>query len=325
MSTRSAAEHFPRRSRRDVLAPIAAVALAACAPRAGAGAGLRIGYQRNGVLLLARSRGLDPAPAALAKVQWVEFPSGPPLLEALSAGAVDFGATGDAPPIFAQAAGAALRYVAVQPITGEGEAIVVPPGSPLREARDLRGRRIAFTKASSSHLLVVKALAAAGLTLAQVEPVYLAPSDAAGAFSRRAIDAWATWDPYLALVQRDQGARVLVSGASLRRSDAFFLASQRLSETAADALRALLNALRSEAAWGRAHTAPLVALVAKANGLPPDVVATSLRRGPLAVDPLTPEVLQRQQLSADTFADLGIIPRRITVADAAWTGWSPSK
>jgi sulfonate transport system substrate-binding protein len=300
-----------------------AAALSACAPRAGAGEGVRIGYQKSGVLLLARSRGAVAAAMRPTKVDWIEFPSGPPLLEALSAGAVDFGATGDAPPIFAQVAGAPLRYVAVQPLTGEGEAVVTPPVSPLREARDLRGKRIAFTKASSSHLLVIKALASAGLTLADVEPIYLAPSDASSAFAKGAIDAWATWDPYLALAQRDEGARVLISGAGLRRSDAFYLASRRLTETAPKVLRALLDALRAEAAWGEAHTADLVALIAKSNGLPADVVATSLRRGAVAVDPVTSDVLARQQISADTFAGLGIIPHKIAVADAAWTGWRP--
>jgi sulfonate transport system substrate-binding protein len=300
----------------------ATAVIAACAPTRSH-ATLKIGYQRNGVLLLARSRNRIGQALDSTKIGWVEFPSGPPLLEALSAGAVDFGATGDAPPIFAQAAGAPLRYVAVQPISGQGEAVVIPPGSPIRSAHDLRGRRIAFTKASSSHLLIIKALASAGLSLADVQPVYLAPSDASAALAQHAIDAWATWDPYLALAERDQHARILISGADLPPSDSFYLASRRLTETRPDLARVLLDGLRQAAAWGEAHASAVVDIVAKANGLPSDVVQTSLRRGPLAVDPLTPDVLARQQAAADTFASLGIIPRRITVADAVWTGWSP--
>jgi sulfonate transport system substrate-binding protein len=241
----------------------------------------------------------------------------------MNAGAIQFGATGDAPPIFAQAAGAPLRYVAMQPILGQGEALVVPPSSDLKSADDLRGKRIAFTKASSSHLLIVKILAGVGLKLTDVQPVYLSPVDAASAFARSAVDAWATWDPYLALAQRDQKARILVSGDAVAKTAAFYLASQSWAETAPYALNALLDALKDEAAWGRSHEADAVKIVAAASGLPPDIVQTTLRRGPLAVDPITADALARQQASADVFQSIGVIPGRVTVSDISWTGWKP--
>jgi aliphatic sulfonates family ABC transporter substrate-binding protein len=311
-----------RPDRRYLLSLAGGAAVAACAPPAAA-ATIRIGYQKNGVLLLAKSRGVVANVLRPIKLKWVEFPSGPPLLEALNAGAVDLGATGDAPPIFAQAAGAPLKYAAVQPISGDGEAVIVPPASSLRTAADLRGKRVAFTKASSSHLLVVKALAQAGLKLSDVQPIYLTPSDAASAFARNAVDAWATWDPYLALAQRDQKARVLVSGAALPKSDAFYLASRHFIDTAPTALAVLLEALRHEAVWGQAHRPEVVRIVAAASGLPPDIVEASLRRGALAVDPMTPDVVARQQASADIFQSIGAIPAHVSVADAAWTGWRP--
>jgi sulfonate transport system substrate-binding protein len=317
-------EHRTALSRRAMLLSVGANVLASCAPGSAALKPVRIGYQRSGVLLLAKSRGLVEAALHPRRLNWVEFPSGPPLLEALSAGAVDLGATGDAPPIFAQAADAPLRYVAVQPISGEGEAVVVPTDSPLRTAQDLRGKRLAFTKASSSHLLVIKALAGAGLKLSDVRPTYLSPSDAASAFAQKAVDAWAIWDPYLALAQRDQKARVLVSGADLPKSDAFYLASKPFIDAEPSVLSALLDALRREAAWGEGHKTALVKIVADASGLPADIVEASLRRGPLAVAPMTPDVVARQQASADIFTAIGVIPRHITIADATWTGWTPN-
>lgn len=105
---------------RTLLSMGGATALAACAPKASAPVNIRIGYQKNGVLLLAKSRGVVVAALRPMTLEWVEFPYGPPLLEALNAGAVDIGATGDAPPIFAEAAGAPLKYVAAPPISGEG-------------------------------------------------------------------------------------------------------------------------------------------------------------------------------------------------------------
>jgi sulfonate transport system substrate-binding protein len=312
-----------RLTRRAWLGAAGAAALTACRPREAAARRIRIGYQRNGVLLLAKSRGLVAKALAPTVIEWVEFPAGPPMLEAMSAGAVDLGATGDAPPIFAQASGAPLSYAAVQPVTGDSEGLLVPPRSRLRDARDLRGKRIALTRGTSAHIFLVKVLKSVGMTLSDIKPVFLAPADAASAFAGDSFDAWAVWDPYLALAQRDQKARILVSGVGLPLSDSFFLASNRLIQTAPSVLAALLDALRTEAAWGNAHTADMVRITAAATGLPPDVIETSLRRGPLAVNPVTPEVLARQQLSADTFAELGFIPRHVRVADAAWTGWRP--
>ena len=310
-------------SRRALAAQVGGAVLAACAPRTGAPTTINIGYQKNGVLLLAKSRGVVEALMRPIKLNWVEFPSGPPLLEAMNAGAIDLGATGDTPPIFAQAAGSALQYVAYQPLTGEGEGLVVAPDSPIRRLAELRGKRVGFTKASSSHLLVVNALASAGLTLAEVQPVFLSPSDAASAFSRRALDAWGIWDPFLALVQRDQHARVLISGDRLPKTDAFYLASNAVIGRAPQALSRLLDALRAEAAWGQANRAELVKIVSNANGLPPDIVDTSLRRGRLGVEPLDHPALLRQQAAADTLQNIAVIPRKIRVAEAAWSGWRP--
>lgn len=310
--------------RRALALQAGAALLAACAPRPSTPAGLTIGYQKNGVLLLARSRGVVDRLLAPIGLKWVEFPSGPPLLEAMNSGAVDLGATGDTPPIFAQAAGSALQYVAYQPLSGQSEGLLVPPDSPIRRLADLEGKRIAFTKASSSHLLVANALAAAGLTLAQARPVFLSPSDAASAFAKRAVDAWAVWDPFLALAQRDQHARLLVSGDRLPRTDAFYLASNAVIGRAPQALARLLDALRAEAAWGEANRGELIRIVSAANGLPADIVDTSLRRGRLAVEPLDHAAVVRQQAAADTLQNIAVIPRKVRIEEAVWSGWRPT-
>jgi sulfonate transport system substrate-binding protein len=312
-------------SRRTLGVSLAAVGFAAsCAPKPRRPDRLRIGYQKNGVLLSAKSRGLIDKALTGTTVEWALFPSGPPMLEAMAAGAVDFGATGDTPPIFAQAAGAPLVYAAYQPLTGVGEGVVVPPGSPLATGKDLKGKRIAVTKGSSAHLLLIRALRSVGLGWMDVTPVFLTPSDAAGAFGSGSIDAWSIWDPYLALAQKDQKARVLISGAALPRTDAFYLASAKLAHEAPDLLRDFLNALRVEAAWGQAHQDEMVKIISDANHLPADVVLTSLRRGPLAVEPMTADAVARQQAGADTFTDLHIIPAHIEIASAVWRDWKPA-
>ena len=308
---------------------LAAGVLAACAPSPKtARSTVRIGYQKNGVLLLAKARGRLPgllATAGVTSVEWAQFGAGPPLLEAMRAGAIDVGAVGDTPPIFAQAAGAPIVYAAVQPLTGVGQALVVPPASSIHAVADLKGKRVAFTKGSSAHLFIVLALAGAGLGLADITPVYLSPADAAGAFASGALDAWTIWDPFLAIAEKTQGARRILDGRGVAPTNAFYIAARRFAKGAPNVLSALLDALAGEAAWANAHQHEAGAIVQEATGLPADIVATSLRRGPLAVVPLTDTAVKTQQASADTFHRLGVIPSAVDVRAAVWTGWTPAR
>src|SRR5580704_303292 len=149
---------------------VAAVAIAALSRQARAQTAvteIRIGYQKNGVLVIARQQAtLEQhfTPQGIA-VKWMDFSSGPPMMEAMNVGSIDYGAVGDSPPVFAQSAGAAIVYAAGQPITN-GQGILVPNGSLIRNIGDLRGKRVGFTKGSSAHNIVVRTLEKAGLTYA---------------------------------------------------------------------------------------------------------------------------------------------------------------
>ena len=163
-------------SRRRLLGALSAAALAAALPRPALAASdtLRIGYQKYGTLVLLKAQGaLEKRLAPLGiQVKWAEFPGGPQLLEALNVGSVDFGTTGETPPIFAQAAGADLQYVAYEPAAPKGEAIVVAKDSPLKSVKDLKGKRVALNKGSNVHYLLVKALEKAGLKYEDVQTVF---------------------------------------------------------------------------------------------------------------------------------------------------------
>ena len=176
---------------------------------------LRIGYQKSASLfVLQKAQGtLEKRLAAQnVSVRWVEFPAGPQLLEGLNVGSVDVGYVGEAPPIFAQAAGANFVYIGHEPAAPEAEAIVVVKDSPIRSVADLKGRKVALNKGSNVHYLLVRALEKAGLKYTDVQPVFLAPADARAAFEKGAVDAWAIWDPFLAAVQKQTGARIVADG-----------------------------------------------------------------------------------------------------------------
>src|ERR1044071_2931924 len=192
--------------------------------------------------------------AAGYKVVWTEFPSGPPLLEALNVGAIDFGNTGEAPPIFAQAAGAPIQYVAYEPPAPKGEAILVPKDSKLNSVADLKGKKVALNKGSNVHYLLVKALEKAGVKYSEIEPVFLAPADARAAFERGSVQAWAIWDPFQAAAEAATGARTLSDGTGLVANHQFYVAERGFADAQGDAVDAVIAALAEVDAWAKDNT-----------------------------------------------------------------------
>lgn len=282
---------------------------------------LRIGYQKSSVnLMVARERGILEKYLPGVALKWVEFPAGPQLLEALSVDGLDFGFTGDAPPVFAQAAGKDMWYVALEPPKPTSSAILVPPGSALQRLGDLRGRRVAFQKGSSAHYLMVRAVANAGLAWSDIQAVYLPPAEARAAFERGSVDAWAIWDPYYALAEIDGHARVLVTGQGLSDNNSYYLASTALSQDART-VRALIAALSEADAWVQAHRAETAKFLSSASGVPLAATVRFLeRRAPGPVRPFVRADVTAQQRVADAFSALGLIPQRIQVAERAKLG-----
>ena len=164
---------------------------------------IRIGYQKAATILYAlKAKGeLEKTlKASGASVTWTEFPAGPPMLEALNVGSIDFGYTGEAPPVFAQAAGVPLVYVAYDPYGPKAEAILVHKDSPIKSVADLKGKKVAFAKGSNTNYLIVKALQKAGLKYTDIKPTFLAPADGRAAFEGKNVDAWAVWDQLFILM-----------------------------------------------------------------------------------------------------------------------------
>lgn len=307
-----------------LLAFAAALGLAA-APRARAAsedapAQLRIGFQKSAVnLVVLKQQGALEKRFPSSKVSWVEFPAGPQLLEALAVGSLDFGLTGDTPPVFAQAAGKELRYVGAEPAKPRSSAILVKPESPIRSLADLKGRKIAFQKGSSSHYLLLRALEKAKLQWADIQPVYLPPSDARAAFERGSVDAWAVWDPYYAATEVDIAPRVLSDGVGLSGNNSFYLASTAFTERHPQALQALFEELTRADAYVQSHRREAAQLVAEFAGLGLATVHRFIeRRPPSPVGPLSAATIADQQRLADTFAAAGLLPRRVQVASIVW-------
>jgi sulfonate transport system substrate-binding protein len=280
---------------------------------------VRIGFQKYGKLVLLKSKGTleDRLKAVGYKVVWTEFPSGPPLLEALNVGAIDFGNTGEAPPIFAQAAGAPIQYVAYEPPAPKGEAILVQKDSKLNSVAELKGKKVALNKGSNVHYLLVKVLEKAGVKYSEIEPVFLAPADARAAFERGAVDAWVIWDPFQAAAEAATGARALADGTGIVSNYQFYFASKKFLESDPKTVDLVLAQLSEVDDWAKSDIHAVAEQLAPAVGLPVAVVEVALKRQSYGIKPLSDAVIADQQQVADTFFALGLLPKQIRIADVA--------
>jgi sulfonate transport system substrate-binding protein len=277
---------------------------------------VRVGFQKYGNLILLKGKGdLEKKLAPLGyRVEWKEFPSGPPLIEAINVGAIDFGHAGEAPPIFAQAAGVPFVYVAHEPPAPKGEAILVPSDSPIKTLADLRGKKVALNKGSNVHYLLVKALESASIKYSEIEPAFLAPADARAAFERGAVDAWAIWDPYQAAAEIAIRAHTLADGTGLAPNHQFYLSSEKFAGTSPQAVDAIIAALVEIDAWAIGREKVVAEELSAGIGIPAPVLEVALKRQTYGIEPLDASVVAAQQSIADTFLALGLLPKPIVVS-----------
>ena len=281
---------------------------------------LRIGYQKSASLFV-----LQKAQGTLEKrlqplnfsVKWVEFPAGPQLLEGLNVGAVDVGYVGEAPPIFAQAAGAKFVYFGYDPAAPRAEAILVTKDSPIKSVADLKGKKVALNKGSNVHYLLVKQLEKHGLKFTDIQPVYLAPADGRAAFESKNVDAWVIWDPFQAAAEKATGARVLADGTpNVVNNYQYYLGERSFVSKHPKVIEALFEDSVSQGIWLKKNLRQAAEVIAPLQGLPVDVVELALQRYEFNVKPITAAVAADQQKIADTFFDLKLIPKRIKVSEA---------
>ena len=308
-------------TRRSLLAGAAGLAATLTTPAlrpARAAGEVRIGFQKYGTLVLLKGRGIlerKLEPLGLS-VKWAEFAAGPQLLEALNAGAIDVGQTGEAPPIFAQAASENLVYLANEPPAPRGEAILVPKDSPITSVADLKGKTVGLNKGSNVHFLLVKALEKAGVPYTAITPKFLPPADARAAFEKGALDAWAIWDPFQAAAEVSIKARTLTTAEGIVPNYQFYIGARSFAQANAKAVAVLIDAIRETDDWIQKDPAAAVAELAPSTGIPAPILSIAVGRQSFGVAPLTDKVIADQQLVADTFFDLGLLPKKITVADA---------
>lgn len=278
---------------------------------------LNVGDQKGGSAAILRAAGelknLD------YKIKWSTFTSGPPLLEAVNAKAVDIGGVGNTPPVFAAGANSRITVVAAFHGTSTSDATLVPKGSKLTSTRQLKGKSVAVAQGSSAHYQLVASLEKAGLGLSDIDVKYLQPADALAAFTSGRVDAWAVWDPYTSQVLQSGQGRVLTTGDGVTNGLTFQVAAPDAlkDKEKAAAVKDYLERLRRAQKWVYGHQEEWAEVWSKDTGLPYDVALAAVKRSnasriPVAVD--EPLITSEQQI-ADTFTELKLIPRKVEFAD----------
>ncbi|BAZ83559.1 sulfonate ABC transporter substrate-binding protein [Sphaerospermopsis kisseleviana CS-549] len=281
---------------------------------------VRLAYQTSGDIVKIKGvvdKRLEPLGI---KVEWSPFPAGPQLMEAMNANRVDIGSVGETPPIFAQAAGAQLAYIAGRkPSKGEGSAIVVQQNSPIKTVKDLKGKKVVFQKGSAAHYLLLRALGEVGLKISDIQAVSLTPAEARDAFIQKKIDAWVAWDPFIAFVQKNANARVLRNASGIANQGGFYMARRSFAVENPEVVRIVLEEVDKLGEWAESNPNEVVKILAPELKLDPALLSVVVRRRTFRLRPINSSLIAEQQRIADLFYNEKVIPRRIAIKDSVLT------
>ncbi|MEH2543553.1 sulfonate transport system substrate-binding protein [Bradyrhizobium sp. AZCC 2262] len=316
---------------KSIVGILAAVTIASVTPAAAqtpSSDTVRIGYQKSSTLtaILKTNGVLEKALAPLGvRVSWHEFTSGLPLLEAINADNIDFGAdVADTVPLFAQAAGAKLAYIAEEAASPSAQAILVGAESPIKTLADLKGKKVAVTKGAGSHFLLLAALAKSGLSFKDISPAYLTPADGRAAFIGGNVDAWVAWDPFLTSAQRQSNARVLSDGSNgLASCKRYYLSSAAFADRRGDVLNIIFGKLDETGKWVKAHPKEAATLLAGLWGIDAATVEQANSHRSYKVGVVTAPGLSEQQRIADAFFAERLLPVQVDAGTAKI--WTPKR
>jgi sulfonate transport system substrate-binding protein len=251
------------------------------------------------------------------KVNWSDFTSGPPMLQAMASGSVDIGGVGDAPPVFAASGGEAVEIVGARQTNGDQDALVVPKGSPITSISQLKGKKIAYASGSSGNYNLLTVLNKASLTTKDVNLVNLQPADALAAFTSGSVEAWDVWPPYVQQVVAQNGAKVIATGSAYGNPYSFEVASKSAvaDPEKAAAIKAYLTILNKGYVWTATHPAQWAAAWAKATGLPLSVMQTAAKIDGTTPVAITDDTTAAENKLVEQFFAAGLIPSKVDMKD----------
>ncbi|OXS75698.1 aliphatic sulfonate ABC transporter substrate-binding protein [Domibacillus enclensis] len=250
------------------------------------------------------------------EVKWTEFQSGPPQFEGLAAGKLDFSQVGNSPVIGGQAADVPFKEIALSQDGLKANAILVKENSDIQSAQDLKGKKVAVAKGSSGFDFLHKALKEAGVPPEEVEIIQLQPDEAMPAFENGSVDAWSIWEPFISLQTIGNDARILANGETIESySPGFTLARSGFADEHPEEVELFLEVYNKTVEWQKANKEEAISIYANIKELDKTVVESVLNNTEALNEPITEEIIQAQQETADFQYELGVIDKEIDVSE----------
>jgi sulfonate transport system substrate-binding protein len=274
---------------------------------------LRVGDQKGNSQAVMEAAGvLKDVPY---KIEWKEFPAAAPLLEALSAGAIETGLVGDAPFTFAAASNVPVKAIAAVRQSQEGLAILVPDRSGIQNFDDLRGKKIATGRGSIGHQLILAALESKGWKASDVQIVFLAPSDAKVAYTQGSVDAWSTWEPYVSQEEVLFKSRRVITAEGITPGIGFQVASVDAIRNKHPELQDFVRRLAAARAWSLGNVNSYAETWGKLMNIPTAVSLNWLTRAKIRIAPIDDGVVADEQKTIDLYFRSGLIKQNLTASD----------
>src|SRR3982075_4290358 len=275
---------------------------------------LRVGDQKGGNRSLLEIAGL--AKDLPYKIEWSEFPAAAPILEALNAGALDVGYTGDLAFLTVYAAGAPIKAIGGTRADARTQAILVRQNSPIKSAADLKGKRLAGTRGGWGQFLIDATLERNGDKIEDATFAPLGPVDAKIALVAGSIDGWAVWEPYVSYATLKDNARVVADGEGLTPTITFVVASDQAIANKRAAVQDLVQRLNKARLWSLDHLPDYARSTADLTKLPEDVLLsayTAQRTSPIVIDA---GIIKEVQEASDRATRYGILSKTLDVSKA---------
>jgi sulfonate transport system substrate-binding protein len=277
-----------------------------------------VGYQKADPIDISKTRGelAKKMKKKGYKVVFKQFQDGTALMTALKSGDIDYARLGDTPGIINQAAGTDIVYVAAGAAKSEGSGIVIPENSTIKSMQDLKGKKVAYTKGTSSQYLLLNALKQAGMSATDITWVNLDSSAASVAFAKGKVDAWATWDPMTATAEVKQNATLLVNGSNgVSNNRDFILSTKEYAESNTDVSKLLVDYIEDDMEWANQNESELVDMLSDSLNLSKKIIKKMVERRTYSMGSMTDAIVAEQQKIADLFYEEGVISKKIKVSD----------
>lgn len=277
---------------------------------------IKIGYQKADPIDIAKTRGkfIKKMKSKGYQVVFKEFKDGSSLLQALKTGNVDYARTGDVPPVTAQSNGTNLIYVAAGASKAKGSGILVKKNSSISSIKDLKGKKIAYTKNTSSEYLLMKVLKSAGLTTNDVTLVNMDQSSAGVSFAKSKVDAWVTWDPYTAQGEIKSGGKMLVDGENLTNNRDFIISTKKFTDKHQKATDYLIKYLNQDMQWAQTHKNTVAKMLSKSLNMSESVIKKQVTRRSFSMQKLSKSMIAEQQKLGDFYYEEGLMDKKVDVS-----------